>query len=189
MEPTFGHLRGRDDDLVLPISICPSGLSVITQCCIHELYLKGKSHQPVTDLAKSFERRKCNHKEAIPGNDCILTVIGGSLLIPSPRIRNPWRNLKYGHYLSGETNKHRYVIATQSHPLRVGLRAIPGAPIVHINRSVMVLEPASDVTLQSKQRVRCAIGCLVTLSYTHIHWNPCRPSKMRSGRPYQKRLC
>jgi U3 small nucleolar RNA-associated protein 23 len=38
---------------------------------------------------------------------------------------------------------------------------------VHINRSVMVLEPASDVTLQSKQRVRCAIDCLVTLSYTH----------------------
>jgi len=100
---------------------------MITQCCIHELYLKGKSHQPATDLAKSFERRKCNHKEAIPGNDCILTVIG-------------------------ETNKHRYVIATQSHPLRVSLRAIPGAPIVHINRSVMVLEPASDVTLQSKQR-------------------------------------
>jgi len=102
-------------------------LSVITQCCIHELYLKGKSHQPATDLAKSFERRKCNHKEAIPGNDCILAVIG-------------------------ETNKHRYVIATQSHPLRVNLRAIPGVPIVHVNRSVMVLEPASDSTLQFKQR-------------------------------------
>jgi len=46
------------------------------------------------------------------------------------------------------------VIATQSQPLRVGLRAIPGVPIVHINRSVMVLEPASDATLQFKQRVR-----------------------------------
>ncbi|KAF8507052.1 PIN domain-like protein [Russula emetica] len=112
-----------------PISsaYCPSGTSVITQCCIHELYIRGKSHQPAVDLAKSFERRKCNHKEAIPGNECIASVVG-------------------------ETNKHRYVIATQSHPLRVSLRAIPGVPIVHINRSVMVLEPASDATLQSKQR-------------------------------------
>jgi len=100
---------------------------VITQCCIHELYIQGNLHQPAVDLAKSFERRKCNHKEAIPGNECIAAVVG-------------------------EINKHRYVIATQSRPLRVKLRAIPGVPIVHINRSVMVLEPASDITLQSKQR-------------------------------------
>ncbi|KAI0304833.1 Fcf1-domain-containing protein [Russula brevipes] len=98
---------------------------MITQCCIHELYLKGKSHQPAVDLAKSFERRKCNHKEAVPGDECIIAVVD---------------------------QKHRYVVATQSHPLRVGLRAVPGVPIVHMNRSVMVLEPASDATLQSKRR-------------------------------------
>ena len=57
----------------------------------------------------------------------------------------------------GEANKHRYVVATQSRPFRVSLRAIPGVPIVHINRSVMILEPASDTTLQAKQRVRYAI--------------------------------
>ncbi|KAI0307858.1 PIN domain-like protein [Multifurca ochricompacta] len=100
---------------------------MITQCCIHELYLQGKSHQPAVDLAKSFERRKCNHKEAIPGNECIAAVVG-------------------------EINKHRYVIATQSHPLRLSLRAVPGVPIVHITRSVMILEPASDSTLRAKQR-------------------------------------
>ncbi|KAI0004280.1 Fcf1-domain-containing protein [Russula compacta] len=100
---------------------------MITQCCIHELYLQGKSHQPAVDLAKSFERRKCNHREAIPGNECIAAVVGG-------------------------TNEHRYVIAAQSHPFRVRFRAIPGVPIVHINRSVVVLEPASDATLQSKRR-------------------------------------
>jgi len=98
---------------------------VITQCCIHELYLKGESHQPAVDLAKSFERRKCNHKEAIPGDECIAAVVG-------------------------ETNKHRYVVATQSHTLRVNLRAVPGVPIVHVNRAVMILEPASDATLRSK---------------------------------------
>ena len=54
----------------------------------------------------------------------------------------------------GESNKHRYVIATQSHPLRVSLRTVPGVPIVHLNRAVMILEPASDATLQAKHRVR-----------------------------------
>ncbi|KAF8167929.1 Fcf1-domain-containing protein [Crassisporium funariophilum] len=99
---------------------------MITQCCIHELYLQGKEQQPAVDLAKTFERRKCNHREAIPGDECLSSVIG-------------------------DKNKHRYVIATQSHPLRVKLRTIPAAPIVHINRSVMVLEPPSDVTLRVKE--------------------------------------
>lgn len=51
---------------------------MITQCSIHELYLQGKAVQPAVDLAKSFERRKCNHKEAIPGDDCIASVVGAS---------------------------------------------------------------------------------------------------------------
>ncbi|KAJ8495882.1 hypothetical protein ONZ51_g1495 [Trametes cubensis] len=98
---------------------------MITQCCIHELYLQGQEQQPAVDLAKTFERRKCNHREAIPGDDCISSVVG-------------------------ETNKHRYVIASQSHELRQKLRAIPGVPIVHMNRSVMILEPPSDATLRAK---------------------------------------
>lgn len=53
-----------------------SCLLVITQCCIHELYLQGKSQQPAVDLAKTFERRKCNHREAIPGDDCLSSVVG-----------------------------------------------------------------------------------------------------------------
>ncbi|KAJ6604350.1 Fcf1-domain-containing protein [Mycena vulgaris] len=99
---------------------------MITQCCIHELYLLGKSLQPAVDLAKTFERRKCNHREPIPGDECLTSVVG-------------------------ETNKHRYVVATQSQPLRVKLRSIPAVPIVHVNRSVMVLEPPSDATIRSKE--------------------------------------
>ncbi|KAJ6519534.1 PIN domain-like protein [Mycena sanguinolenta] len=99
---------------------------MITQCCIHELYLLGKTQQPAVDLAKTFERRKCNHREPIPGDDCLISVVG-------------------------ETNKHRYVVATQSQPLRVKLRTIPAVPIVHVNRSVMVLEPPSDATIRSKE--------------------------------------
>ncbi|KAF8309573.1 Fcf1-domain-containing protein, partial [Clavulina sp. PMI_390] len=98
---------------------------MITQCSMVELYNLGPSHQAVVDMAKTFERRKCNHREAIPNDDCIKSVVG-------------------------DTNKHRYVVATQSQPLRVSLRAIPSVPIVHINRVVMVLEPPSDTTLRAK---------------------------------------
>lgn len=54
----------------------------------------------------------------------------------------------------GETNKHRYVLATQSQELRQKLRTIPAVPIVHVNRSVMILEPPSDATLRAKALVR-----------------------------------
>ena len=53
---------------------------------------------------------------------------------------------------AGDSNKHRYVIATQSQTLRVKLRLIPAVPIVHINRAVMILEPPSDVTSKAKQQ-------------------------------------
>ncbi|KAL1669070.1 Fcf1-domain-containing protein [Schizophyllum commune] len=99
---------------------------MITQCCIHSLYLEGKSMQPAVDLAKTFERRKCNHREAIPTDECLAAVIG-------------------------PTNKHRYAVATQSQPLRVKLRAMPAVPLVHINRAVMILEPPSDATLRQKE--------------------------------------
>ena len=55
--------------------------TVITQCCIHELYLQGREMQPAVDLAKSFERRKCNHREVIPGDQCIESVVGKSVLL------------------------------------------------------------------------------------------------------------
>ena len=54
----------------------PGSVSVMTQCSIVELYKLGPSHQRTVDLAKTFERRKCNHREAIPGEDCIKSVVG-----------------------------------------------------------------------------------------------------------------
>jgi U3 small nucleolar RNA-associated protein 23 len=118
---------------------------VITQCCIHELYLQGKPVQPVVDLAKGFERRKCNHREAIPGDACLKDVVG-EFDLPQCST-NPVSNC------AGETNKHRYVVATQSQSLRSSLRDIPAVPIVHINRSVMILEPPSVTTLEAKTKV------------------------------------
>lgn len=54
------------------------------------------------------------------------------------------------------------MVATQSHPLRISLRAVPGVPIVHVKRAVMILEPASDATLRAKNCVCYAnnISCM-----------------------------
>lgn len=51
---------------------------MITQCCVQALYALGKEHQHETEIAKSFERRKCNHRTAIDPNECLKDVIGES---------------------------------------------------------------------------------------------------------------
>lgn len=96
------------------------------------------------DLAKSFERRKCNHKQVIPGDECIAALVGKPLL---------FSDACGSDILAGDSNKHRYVIATQLRALRVKLRVIPAVPLVHVNRAVMILEPPSDATLDAKQQV------------------------------------
>lgn len=58
-----------------------------------------------------------------------------------------------GQIYTGKDNPNRYVIATQSLDLRKKLRAVPGLPLVYINRSVMLLETPSDQTMQKKSRV------------------------------------
>ncbi|KAL5535473.1 hypothetical protein ACEPAF_3567 [Sanghuangporus sanghuang] len=98
---------------------------MITQCCVHRLYLAGRTAQPAVDLAKTFERRRCNHREAIPEVDCLKEVVG-------------------------QTNKHRYVLSAQSSSIRQYARQVPGVPLVHIKRSVIVLEPASEATERVK---------------------------------------
>lgn len=132
-----------------------TGVQVITQCSIHELYLQGKEMQPAVDLAKTFERRKCNHKEAIPGDECLASVVGMYIqtlqLFQTQSPYDVW-------FDTGEANKHRYVIATQSQPVRHKLRLIPAVPIVHINRAVMVLEPPSDATTSAKESVRLILN-------------------------------
>lgn len=56
-------------------------------------------------------------------------------------------------FLQGDRNKHRYVVAAQSQVIRQRLRQVPSVPLVHVKRSVMVLEPISDVTQRAKADV------------------------------------
>ena len=99
-----------------------------TQCCICELYLRGRSQQPVVDFAKTFERRKFNHKEAILGDVCFASVVrmcDKKNALVDRACRWP-----------GDTNKPRYVTATLSQSLGLQLHLVPGVPTIHINRAV-----------------------------------------------------
>ncbi|KAI5969310.1 hypothetical protein CANMA_001630 [Candida margitis] len=100
---------------------------MITQCCIQALY-NGKN-QDAINLAKTFERRKCNHREAIAPRECISSIVD----------------------INGE-NKHRYVVATQDLELRRKLRQVPGVPLVYMNRSVMVMEPLSNASAKYSEQ-------------------------------------
>lgn len=127
-----------DDEIVLTCDKAsfnlPKGLTrtiqaelkpMITQCCMQALYLT--NNQPAIDLAKSFERRRCNHfGNPKPPAECIESIVN----------------------IDGE-NKHRYVVATQNTKLRKTLRGVPGVPLIFMNRSVMVMEPASDATMRA----------------------------------------
>ncbi|KAN0063501.1 hypothetical protein ACQY0O_003948 [Thecaphora frezii] len=109
--------------------LCGNVKPMITQCCMVALYKLGKEHQPTVDLAKQWERRKCNHREAIEPHECIKSVIG-------------------------EANKHRYVLASDSQPLRAKLRnTVPGLPMVHFTQAVMVLEPMSNLSRSKVEEI------------------------------------
>jgi U3 small nucleolar RNA-associated protein 23 len=49
---------------------------VITQCSIQALYDLGTEGQASVDLAKDFERRKCNHFKVRPEEECLITMAG-----------------------------------------------------------------------------------------------------------------
>ena len=95
---------------------------LITQCCMAALYALGKEHQSTVDMAKQWERRMCNHREAIDPQDCIKQCVG-------------------------DHNKHRYIVASEQGELRRDLRlAVAGLPMMHFTQAVMVLEPMSPLT-------------------------------------------
>lgn len=111
----------------------PEMKCLITQCCMVELYKgekEGTVEKDAVQLAKSWERRRCNHREAVPGDECLKSVIG-------------------------PTNKHRYILASDSKKLRAHLRdEVAGIPLVHTNQSrVIVLEPMTALTKERIEQV------------------------------------
>ena len=103
---------------------------MITQCCIQRLYKAGPEGQAATDLAKSFERRKCNHWQIKDTDtECIAGVMG-------------------------DQNRYNYCVATQAPALRKQLRKVPGVPILFEKRSIILLEPPSEASVGRRAEVR-----------------------------------
>lgn len=99
---------------------------MITQCSIRHLYTTVPQSAKQIDLAKTFERRRCNHHtldQPLTTLECLSSVL-------DPK--------------SSRTNKHRYVVASQDDEVRRRMRSIPGVPLVYVKRSVMVMEPMAD---------------------------------------------
>jgi U3 small nucleolar RNA-associated protein 23 len=101
--------------------------SVISQCSIRELYAD-RENQPAIEVAKSFERRRCNHhtlEKPLSALECLSSVVDEK---------------------DNGTNKHNYVVASQDQSVRAFMRQIPGVPLIYIHRSVMIMEPMADAT-------------------------------------------
>jgi U3 small nucleolar RNA-associated protein 23 len=99
-----------------------------TYCVYAELKKMGPDYRPTAAMAKRLEKRRCTHSPAVPAIECLKEIMGTK-------------------------NSHNYCIATQDAGLREHLRAIPGTPLVYINKSVMILEPPSQATLERVQEV------------------------------------
>ncbi|KAH7170850.1 Fcf1-domain-containing protein [Dactylonectria macrodidyma] len=111
---------------------------MITQCEIRKLYAQNKEPgvADAIDLAKTLERRRCGHHpdqypEPLSTEECMKSVV-------DPKG-------------SGQ-NKHRYVVASQVQEVRRMLRGIKGVPLIYIKRSVMILEPMADESVQLRAR-------------------------------------
>lgn len=111
---------------------------MITQCEIRKLY--AQKNEPgvkeAIDAAKTLERRRCGHHpddypEPLGTEECLQSVV-------DPK--------------HSGSNKHRYVVASQDQSVRKMLRGIKGVPLIYIKRSVMILEPMADESVQLRAR-------------------------------------
>lgn len=122
-ESSFDLVKGLQRTLQAEVKV------MITQCCMQVLYELG--NQDAISMAKEFERRRCNHNPKDPKTpiECIESIAN----------------------ISGN-NKHRYIVASQDIDIRRKLRRVPGIPLVHISRAVMVMEPLSDASAKISKR-------------------------------------
>ncbi|KAJ1666435.1 hypothetical protein IW140_006420 [Coemansia sp. RSA 1813] len=109
---------------------------LITFCSIRDVRTEGEHRSEAIAVSKSFEKRRCPHKDPIPGNQCISEVMG-------------------------DENKYNYCVAAQDEALRTKLRKVPGVPLVHIKQTVMILgKPQSVVkeVVASKNRNKLGLS-------------------------------
>ncbi|ANB12993.1 Utp23p [Sugiyamaella lignohabitans] len=127
---------------------------MITQCTMNELY-KTKNQEAI-DLAKTFERRRCNHRfkpkeqERDENND--ETKDEGKKKNDDDGPKSAFDCLTSVVNVKGK-NVHRYVVATQKSGLRSYFRSIPAVPLIYMKRSVMIMEPMSPITVRARELI------------------------------------
>jgi U3 small nucleolar RNA-associated protein 23 len=103
----------------------------------------GTDNQIPIALAKGYERRRCNHhtlEKPLSTLECLSSVVDSK---------------------GNNTNKHRYVVASQDPEVRAHMRSIPGVPLIYISRSVLIMEPmagASDEVRLKEERSKFRQG-------------------------------
>ncbi|KAJ1678179.1 hypothetical protein EV182_004615 [Spiromyces aspiralis] len=98
---------------------------MVTECTIREIKKECEGVAKYIQMSKKMEKRKCKHGgQDILSEECIASIVG-------------------------DTNQHNYCVAMQDSGVRAKLRRVPGVPILHIHRSVLVLEPPSQATLDT----------------------------------------
>ncbi|KAJ3303299.1 Small subunit processome component [Kappamyces sp. JEL0829] len=95
---------------------------LMTSYCVYaELKKLGPDFRPTAAMAKKLEKRRCTHNPAVTAAECLKEIMGTE-------------------------NTNRYCVATQDPELRHHLRGMAGVPLLHINKSVLLLEAASKAT-------------------------------------------
>lgn len=121
---------GSDLAKLLALTLGGEAKVMITQCCMQALYTE--NNQEAITLARTFERRRCNHppKDPLTPYECMKLVVD----------------------IKG-ANKHRYVVATQDLRLRRELKRVPGVPLVYVEKGVMIMAKLSTMLARAQETV------------------------------------
>ncbi|KAI9592172.1 Fcf1-domain-containing protein [Syncephalis fuscata] len=99
---------------------------MVTNCVMAELKANTEDRTALA-ISRRMERRRCSHKQPVPGSECIAEIVG-------------------------DKNTFNYCVASQDLALREKLRIIPGVPLLYERRSVLIVEPPSAATLAVAQK-------------------------------------
>lgn len=123
---------------------------MITQHSLQVLF--DSKNEEAIQLGKSFERRRTLHFEnSAETREQKLKFNGANAaerMHPSEAI--------FKSVVVDGSNVHRYVVAAQDKGLRGRLRKIPGVPLIHMTRVVMLLEPFSEASERACQLIEQA---------------------------------
>lgn len=107
---------------------------MITTCDMRHLYNAKPKNETLILQAKEYERRRCNHQdleEPLSTLECLSSVV-------DPKDNN--------------TNKHRYVVASNDVTVRKQMRRIAGVPLIYISKSVVLMEPMANASEEIRER-------------------------------------